>query len=1098
MKKIVSIIMAVCLSITALPVIAISANITPEISLDEFISQLSVLQKQYDESYIGELAFEDGSEFYHVDGESFLIQDENGETITSSVSNGNLDVPEEIIEQNCAESVSSEAQTFVASNHLDTVDFAESLGYEVEISEDKAVLTQPYQTHRLIVKSKYNIDPLDSIAIVEGYNNLHIVQFDNIESTIAALEYYENQNAVEYAEPDVVMSTMEYEDASDSAVGGASADLPYGNHLSWGSENIGVDDYIDYLGDISALPEIVVGIIDTGVDLDHEFLQNRLIPTGFNISDSGTSNSEEDDHYHGTHVAGIVADNTTENVKIKSYKALNNTGNGNLLNICLAIDKAVEDGVNVINMSLGGPGPSKEMEASVKNAVKNGVIVCVAAGNEAVDASKRVPAGIEECITVAAMDEALDRPFWTNFGPMVDIIAPGDNIYSTYIDNTYESLGGTSMASPFVAAASALILSKDSGLNSDELLGLLEENAKDSGVGFKLRPKVCDICLYIGEITTYGRERTIQPTVSLESGRYSDGVYVELSCPEEAEIYYTVDGSRATQNYGTLYTEPIFIDKVTRLHAVAVAEGKLKSLQTVADYYITSTDPEGNFEIDTNGLITAYNGTNNYLTIPDTINGITVTGIGTLVFRDSAVRDTLVMVKCPNTLNYVGEKAFYHIPTLVSFDCDNLKTVGEYAFQQCKKLYNIDLTQLEEVDRYAFHGCVSIPGLKNDKLTVINKYSFNSLQNAVGLDLPNVTRIETGGIGHFASAEYVNLPKLKFLGAQTFVGWHKLLSLDLPNVTEFDSANNAGQQFMTCFNLVELNIPKFQGAIPRECFSGCHSLKVINLPGATSVGDRAFNTTNCEAIILENCTAIGANVFDSSSVKNIYMPKLESIPTKTFIDADWVERLFIPSCTSIQDLPECDGTVIYLSDKLTTAIDEHRETSLTPPFTYTVIAPEGSNAYEWAKKNNYKFEDSYSMVDALGGTIRLFDKGLRFGFSWKELSEINKYSSSIEYGFEYGKDRELSLNFAAENKVYHADTNNTTFNLVLTNVPLEAFETLVYARAYVNIDGMIFKSPILERSFYSTGNSILNSDSVDENTKNEIRKVLGEYDEKHV
>ena len=74
----------------------------------------------------------------------------------------------------------------------------------------------------------------------------------------------------------------------------------------------------------------------------------------------------------------------------------------------------------------------------------------------------------------------------------------------------------------------------------------------------------------------------------------------------------------------------------------------------VADYYITVTDPEENFVIDTNGIITEYNGNNNYLTIPDTIDGIVVTGIGKRVFSAS----DLVMIKLPDTLTYVGEGGF--------------------------------------------------------------------------------------------------------------------------------------------------------------------------------------------------------------------------------------------------------------------------------------------------------------------------------------------------------------------------------------------------------------------------------------------------------
>lgn len=180
-----------------IPFSAYAANITPEISLDEFTKQLQELQGEYDDNYLSEITIEDGKEFCHIDGEEFPVSFD-GET-SAVVTENDFEIPLSAIEP-FVELPETSTYSLDTENYDDiTVDkeTAEALGLYVDIEDDKAVFTQPYQTERLIVKSKYNINPLDSVAMVEGYNDLHIVQFDNQESTKQAEEYYNNQIFVE-------------------------------------------------------------------------------------------------------------------------------------------------------------------------------------------------------------------------------------------------------------------------------------------------------------------------------------------------------------------------------------------------------------------------------------------------------------------------------------------------------------------------------------------------------------------------------------------------------------------------------------------------------------------------------------------------------------------------------------------------------------------------------------------------------------------------------------------------------------------------------------------------------------------------------------
>lgn len=136
------------------------------------------------------------------------------------------------------------------------------------------------------------------------------------------------------------------------------------------------------------LSQIAVAQLDSGVDLDHELLKDRLLPNNVNFSGTGEPDSCEDDYGHGTHVAGILADNNSSNVKIRPYKVLNRDGKGPISLIALAVDKAVEDGASIINMSLSSKGESQTMTDSVNNAVAKNINVVVAAGNDRADLEK--------------------------------------------------------------------------------------------------------------------------------------------------------------------------------------------------------------------------------------------------------------------------------------------------------------------------------------------------------------------------------------------------------------------------------------------------------------------------------------------------------------------------------------------------------------------------------------------------------------------------------------------------------------------------------------------------------------------------------------
>jgi subtilisin family serine protease len=220
---------------------------------------------------------------------------------------------------------------------------------------------------------------------------------------------------------------------------------------------------------------VVIGVIDTGCDLDHPDLVDNLLP-GWNFVSN--NNQPADGNGHGTHVTGIlVAENNDYGVvgvcpgaKVRPYKALDDKGNGNLKNVAAAVRKAADDGCDFIQMSLGAPVPVQVVREAIDYAASKGCIAFVAAGNAGETKQIFYPAAYPECISIGAIDESMRRAKFSNTGNRLDFMAPGVDILSTVPDDWYAKLSGTSMAGPFACGVAALVKSynkKHGGLKLD-------------------------------------------------------------------------------------------------------------------------------------------------------------------------------------------------------------------------------------------------------------------------------------------------------------------------------------------------------------------------------------------------------------------------------------------------------------------------------------------------------------------------------------------------------------------------------------------------------------------------------------------------------
>lgn len=246
-----------------------------------------------------------------------------------------------------------------------------------------------------------------------------------------------------------------------------------------------------------------VAVLDTGVDLTHTDLDGALADPALwrdCVNENGTL--ADDANGHGSHVAGTIAAEHNgqgslgigKDIKVVPVKVLNRRGSGSWAGIVCGIDWVTGQAgsIRVANLSLGGTGSEckeadflagkctkSSLQLAIEGSIAAGVTYAVAAGNEAINADNTVPAAYENVLTVSAYDTALGKlASFSNWGPGVDLAAPGVGIYSTYKDGGYATLNGTSMASPHVAAAAALFLATHKDATPAQVTQALLAHAK--------------------------------------------------------------------------------------------------------------------------------------------------------------------------------------------------------------------------------------------------------------------------------------------------------------------------------------------------------------------------------------------------------------------------------------------------------------------------------------------------------------------------------------------------------------------------------------------------------------------------------------------
>lgn len=234
---------------------------------------------------------------------------------------------------------------------------------------------------------------------------------------------------------------------------------------------------------------VVLAVLDTGVDANHPALAANILPNGvnmvdntFDLRDDGNGIDDDGDGQvdemvgHGTHVAGTILQ-VAPDASILPIKVLNSDGIGDAFFVTSGIFYAVEQGADVINISLSSTFDSQAIQDAIDFAAGQGVVIVAAAGNGNTAEPVEYPASLRPVVSVAALDADDNKTDYSNFNDLVDISAQGSDVASAYPDSRFATASGTSMSTAIVAGSIALVLERQPEIGPDDVETILTSTA---------------------------------------------------------------------------------------------------------------------------------------------------------------------------------------------------------------------------------------------------------------------------------------------------------------------------------------------------------------------------------------------------------------------------------------------------------------------------------------------------------------------------------------------------------------------------------------------------------------------------------------------
>lgn len=802
---------------------------------------------------------------------------------------------------------------------------------EVTDSTETEYTLQDFQTARLIVRADSKFNKYGALEDVSGFEDFHILQYESPEAAMSAYNQLQNEKNVIEVDLDLVCTY------ADSTPDNPELILKDEFLNDWSRDRTQSKRLQEYLAETDIhMNEIIVGVVDTGIDYTHEIFESRIERTYFNVSSSGKTDDEMDSEafYHGTTVSSIIVNNSPKNVKVAVYKV----GDGENLTvtaISAGLLAAIEK-CDIINTSLTSLSDVSLIRKCVLKAYSKNIPVFACVGNSGRIETHAAPANIPECIAVSATDFNNATTFMNTLTLNSDISAPGEHIAVAIPRNRYARFSGTSYSAPCAAALGAILKSTNPEITVDEIDTRLKgtsfdvkrynESQSSQGRFMNNYHSLWDGVGMIQFCNALGLEKLAAPNeINLKDKVYVGEQTCTITCPDEdAIILYTTDGMYPALENANVYTEPFQITQCTRIRAVAYyADGGYYSDEVETTPRIQYTDSDENFVINSNGIITQYIGNISDLYVPETISGIEVTGFSKGAFN------TVIGLTLPETVTEIPVSAFAKNSTIEFVRGEGIVTVKSGAFSQSNIMY-VEFPVAECIQDQAFNlaakFCVGY--FPNVKIIEGDAFSYSRIISFYG---PEVQEIDDSAFGQCSRLEKVYFPQCTIINEiwgnnGVFDSCSRLVSVEMPLIT------NLTAYALNDTAILKADFPYIK-TIEEKAFYNCFELKYVNMQALLTVPKQAFG---------------------SYGVNPIAKPRFFRFDSVTQIEKDafgkyLTARIEFSHLESAKSLPQTEGCIISMPSTFRECTEDTKSRN------YKVYGTKGTYAEQWANENGHTF-----------------------------------------------------------------------------------------------------------------------------------------------
>ncbi|MBR6532398.1 S8 family serine peptidase [Candidatus Saccharibacteria bacterium] len=709
-------------------------------------------------------------------------------------------------------------------------------------------------------------DTFGAKTVVSAANNQYFLEYASSEEKDYAFEQISDLSDVDvYKNEECLLDDFE----SDGAGSAGGSD-----YNSWGIEKMGLDHASELVENYSGKSDIVVAVIDSGLDVKafNEQFSGKLAGE-YNILNPELGLTDEAGH--GSHVAGTIAEGTPSNVKIFPVK-ISTYGSMYTTDIIAGVDYVnYYTDADVVNMSLGGPSADRAEHLSLSALSANNTTIVAAAGNDGMDMPS-YPAAFDMTISVAAVDSSLNLATFSNYGSTIDFAAPGVDVFSIG-----GKMSGTSMASPHVAAAAAIAKSFNKSLTLEQVKDFLKTRTIDLGA------EGWDHQFGYGFIDFNGASLCV-------SGDLSCDEFSILRAKRESGIE-VVDPVLTPYNYGS----------VTNVLAT-----KMKVYNSDGTYTI---NPLGDFGTDVE-----ISGYNPYASGEQTV---TVSYGG---FTDS------FRVTNPGSWDSGWE---YYTEVDLTAEHEEFTYLGTYFDHglDIKTLYFPERVDGHTIDGVGGRGCLfggsqcGRPDSEDAK--IYETFVLPESITAIGyMGLAG----DRDGNEYFSDLRLENLHKIVSLAPKIKVYDSGLSSLyglvriegRVAFVESYFADGDSSMRTLDGWGafqqdkyLEEVTLADGTKFIPTVAFGSCASLKTIDLPATVeSIGGDAFSNTGLRRIDLSGVTQIEDGAFEGANLEEVYIPAtLTDIRGNVFSSNAYLSRIVVADGNPVYDSRDDSNAVIETS-----------------------------------------------------------------------------------------------------------------------------------------------------------------------------------------